>query len=346
MKEIRKEELMRGIDEDDMEIHRYERILGYNKRKSKNMPKVFRAEGLDYLLEMCDSKPLQHSDMDVDNGTDVDDDSGTDVDDDSGTDVDSTETLNDEENKSTSKNTNKNITSATCIPKANLPTSSKIQESNSVENSEDEKDTDMNLQEDIYGRLVNKNTGEFFPSKLYAKEKLNELEQKAGLLETEEHLKLKKSLRGLVNRLNEHTLVGAVKTFSDIFASRGHNEVKQLFFSEVVNSMDVGYRLPDRLITEYAVFIALIHTTVSAEISAYFIENYVVKLLEIVTTLPEGKSLENFCILLAELYNFKVIKVIIITEIMRYLREKVDDKCLTCFKAFLTCKSTHISKNN
>ncbi len=42
-----REELIRGIDEDDMEIHRYERILGYNKRKSKNMPKVFRTEGLD-----------------------------------------------------------------------------------------------------------------------------------------------------------------------------------------------------------------------------------------------------------------------------------------------------------
>uniref|UniRef100_A0A2K6VPL7 MI domain-containing protein n=1 Tax=Onchocerca volvulus TaxID=6282 RepID=A0A2K6VPL7_ONCVO len=331
MKQRRKEELMRDIDEDDIEIHRYERILGYNKRKSKNMPKVFRAEGLDYLLELCDSKPLQHSDVDGDSGPDVD----------------NSETFSDEENESSSENTDRNSASATFIPKTNLPTSSKIiQKNDSVENSEDEKDTDMNVQEDIYGRLINKNTGEFLPSKLYAKEKLNELEQKAGLLETEEHLKLKKSLRGLVNRLNEHTLVGAVKTFSDIFASRGHNEVKQLFYSEIINSIDVGYRLPDRLITEYAVFIALIHTTVSAEISAYFIENYVVKLLEIVTALPEGKSLENFCILLAELYNFKVIKVIIITEIMRYLREKVDDKCLTCFKAFLTyCGNTMKSRD-
>lgn len=47
MKELQKEELMRGIDEDDVEIHRCERILGYNKRKSKNIPKVFRVEGLD-----------------------------------------------------------------------------------------------------------------------------------------------------------------------------------------------------------------------------------------------------------------------------------------------------------
>lgn len=38
---------MQGINEDEIEIHRYERILGYNKRKSKNMPKVFRIEGLD-----------------------------------------------------------------------------------------------------------------------------------------------------------------------------------------------------------------------------------------------------------------------------------------------------------
>ncbi|MCP9263516.1 Nucleolar MIF4G domain-containing protein 1 [Dirofilaria immitis] len=297
-----KEELMRGIDEDDIEIHRYERILGYKKRKSKNMPKVFRAEGLDYILEMCDPKPLQHSGVE------------NDVDRNSDSDMDNSEMLNNEENESSSESTDRNS-----ISKTILPTSS----------NEDEKDTDVNLEEDIYGRLINKNTGEFLPSKLCAKEKLNELEQKAGLLETEEHLKLKKSLRGLVNRLNEHTLVGAVKTFSDIFASRGHNEVKQLFFSEIINSVDVSYRLPDRLITEYAVFIALIHTTVSTEVSAYFVENYIIKFLEIVAALPEGKSIENLCVLLAELYNFKVIKVIMIIEIMRHLREQVNDKCLT-----------------
>lgn len=91
------------------------------------------------------------------------------------------------------------------------------------ENSKDEKTVDVNLEEDIYGRLINKETGEFLPSKSCAEEMLNELEQKAGLLETEEHLKLKKSLRGLINRLNERTLVGAVKIFSGIFDNNGHN---------------------------------------------------------------------------------------------------------------------------
>ncbi|VDN91557.1 unnamed protein product [Brugia pahangi] len=327
-----REELIRGIDEDDMEIHRYERILGYNKRKSKNMPKVFRTEGLDYLLEICDSKPLQYSDIDGDNCPNMYH-SGM---------------LSDEESKDSSGSMHEN-NALTCTPKRDLPASTEIQR-NSVteidENKEGEKNAGTSSEEDIYGRLINKKTGQFLSSKSCAKEKLNELEQKAGLVETEEHVKLKKSLRGLINRLNEHTLVGAVKMFSDIFARKGHNEVKQLLFFEITNSVDVGYRLPDRLIIEYAVFIALIHTTVSVEVSAYFVENYIVKLLETVAALPEGKSLENLTVLLAELYNFKVIKVIMITEIMQYLREQINDKCFTCFKALLSyCGNTMRSRD-
>uniref|UniRef100_A0AAF5Q4Z4 MI domain-containing protein n=2 Tax=Wuchereria bancrofti TaxID=6293 RepID=A0AAF5Q4Z4_WUCBA len=329
MKQLR-EELVRGIDEDDMEIHRYERILGYNKRKSKNMPKVFRTEGLDYLLEICDSKPLQYSDIDGDNCPNTYH-SGM---------------LSVEDSKDSSESMHEN-SALTCTPKRNLPAFIKRNGFTEMgENNESEKDAGTSSEEDIYGRLINKKTGEFLSSKSCAKEKLNELEQKAGLLETEEHVKLKKSLRGLINRLNEHTLVGAVKMFSDIFARKGHNEVKQLLFFEITNSVDVGYRLPDRLIIEYAVFIALVHTTVSAEVSAYFVENYIVKLLETVAALPEGKSLENLTVLLAELYNFKVIKVIMITEIMQYLREQVNDKCFTCFKALLSyCGNTMRSRD-
>ncbi|KAL3999147.1 MA3 domain family protein [Acanthocheilonema viteae] len=330
VQQLRKE-LIRGIDKDDMEIYRYERILGYSKRKSKKMPKVFRIEGLDYLLEMCDSKPLQRSSDDRDSSLDMY----------------NGEMLGDEGEEDGSENKNENSALAIHIPKKTFPTSPKVQRDGFTKMSESNKgEENVDMEEDIYGRLINKKTGEFLPSKLCAKEKLSELKQKAGLLETEEHLKLKKSLRGLVNRLNERTLLSAVKVFSDIFASRGHNEVKQLLFSEITRSIDVSYRLPDRLIIEYAVFIALIHTTVSAEVSAYFVENFIVKLLETVVALPEGKSLENLCVLLAELYNFKVIKVIMITEIMQRLREQVNDKCLTCFKALLGyCGNTMRSRD-
>uniref|UniRef100_A0A915PX94 MI domain-containing protein n=1 Tax=Setaria digitata TaxID=48799 RepID=A0A915PX94_9BILA len=327
LEQIRKEELIRGIDKDNVEIHRYERILGYKKRKSKNMPEVFRAEGLDYLLEVCDSKSPKH-----------DDEEGDDIS------LNNTERFDDEESENAGSN-NGDSCSGTYSSEKDFAT--KREESSGVdEDSEHERVDIVNLKEDIYGRLVNMDTGKVLPSKLCAKGKLIELEQKAKLLETEDFLKLKKSLRGLINRLNEHTLVSAVKTFSDIFSSRGHNEVKQLFFLEIINMIDVSYRLPDRLITEYALFIALIHTTVSNEASSFFIENYIVKILETIALLPEGKSLENLCVLLAELYNFKVIKAIIIIEVMQRLREQVNDKCLTCFKAFLSyCGSAMRSRD-
>lgn len=46
-------------------------------------------------------------------------------------------------------------------------------------------------------------------------------------------------------------------------------EVKQLLFLEIISNVDVSYRLPDRLIIEYAVFIALIHTKISPEVCKF-----------------------------------------------------------------------------
>lgn len=35
------------LEEEDREIKKYAKLLGYSKRQSKNQPKVFEAEGLD-----------------------------------------------------------------------------------------------------------------------------------------------------------------------------------------------------------------------------------------------------------------------------------------------------------
>lgn len=344
VEQVRKERLLRAIDEDNVEIHRYEKILGYNKRKSKNMPQVFRAEGLDYLLEVCDwekyksNSGLQMKDSESEN------DEGNEME------VCSEQDTDEDVAKAATRDSDDSIFKPSTSEKEFSELKEEKDSSAADEESEncgdDVDEVDMNLKEDIYGRLVNKKTGEVIPLKLGAKQKLDELEQRAELLTTEAHMKLLKLIRGLVNRLNEHTLVGAIRSFSDIFASNSHNEVKQLLFSEIFNSLVVGYRLPDRLIIEYAVFLALIHTTVSSEISSYFIEHFVVKFLEMVAALPEGKSLENLIILLAELYNFKVIKVMIVIEIMQRLREELNDKCLSCFKVLLSYSGNTMRKRD
>ncbi|VDN27039.1 unnamed protein product [Gongylonema pulchrum] len=347
------------------------------------MPQVFRAEGLDYVLEMCDPKKAaqkaygkeeeeekEGSDLEPDN----DESDGTEILDER--DFETGDEHEDEHSYGPKPSTSKKVTFA-------------LEVANDVGRVESDDGDDVgNLKEDIYGRVVDRKTGAVLPSKLGAKEKLDELERRTGVLETEDRLKLTKCLRGLVNRLNEHTLVGAVKNFSDIFASNGHNEVKQILFCEISNSVAMDYRLPDRLIIEYAVFIALIHTTVSSEVSSYIIENFITKLLETIANPPEGKSLENLCIFLAELYNFKVhfgciivyvisslsrgctqdflinsvpglpihlvlrkavvqvIKVTIVTEVIQRLREEVSDKCMTCLTVILSYKFSCIRTNS
>ncbi|CAG04309.1 unnamed protein product, partial [Tetraodon nigroviridis] len=56
LQESRKKALLEANEDEDREIKRLERCLGFNKRKNKkNLPQSFVADGLDYILGMLDS---------------------------------------------------------------------------------------------------------------------------------------------------------------------------------------------------------------------------------------------------------------------------------------------------
>lgn len=56
LQESRKRALLEANEDEDREIKRLERCLGFNKRKNKkNLPQSFMADGLDYILGMLDS---------------------------------------------------------------------------------------------------------------------------------------------------------------------------------------------------------------------------------------------------------------------------------------------------
>jgi len=81
----RKEYLLQANIEEQKNIKRLEKQLGYNRRKSKNLPKSFKEDGLDYLLGADGSVPLQdmedsgdemgHGGEDSDDSEDQDSDS-------------------------------------------------------------------------------------------------------------------------------------------------------------------------------------------------------------------------------------------------------------------------------
>uniref|UniRef100_A0A914YSI2 Uncharacterized protein n=1 Tax=Panagrolaimus superbus TaxID=310955 RepID=A0A914YSI2_9BILA len=88
------------------------------------------------------------------------------------------------------------------------------------------------FKEDIYGRKVDTKTGKVIEgtSAARAMEKLEELNKNSTEL-AEQRSKIAKTLRGSINRLNESTLIGAVKSLEELFSSNSHNgkDLKSLF---------------------------------------------------------------------------------------------------------------------
>merc|ERR1712223_820981 len=75
-KKQRKRQLLLANEAEEQNIKQLEKNLGLKRRKSKNMPKSFMEDGLDFLLDACDSAKLANLNddemdddfMDQDNG--------------------------------------------------------------------------------------------------------------------------------------------------------------------------------------------------------------------------------------------------------------------------------------
>lgn len=73
LQESRKRALLEANEDEDREIKRLERCLGFNKRKNKkNLPQSFMADGLDYILGMLDSGVSASAVYDGDGDDDMD----------------------------------------------------------------------------------------------------------------------------------------------------------------------------------------------------------------------------------------------------------------------------------
>lgn len=141
-----------------------------------------------------------------------------------------------------------------------------LDEDDFEEMSNDEEEENQ-FKEDIYGRTVDVKTGKVVEQGTTsgAQKKLEELNRNNQEL-AEQRFKIGKTLRGALNRLNERTLVTASRSLEELFNTNSHNDVKSIFYESILKATQTIYLLPDRLLIEYAVFIALAHVNISTEI--------------------------------------------------------------------------------
>ncbi|CAD5206070.1 unnamed protein product [Bursaphelenchus okinawaensis] len=321
--QARKERMKRleeELEDDEKEIRRLSKKLGYNKRKSASAPEVIAKEGLDCLWDVCEDE--KRAELAKNEKEDLAKITAEDADIDDINLGDS-----DDEKMVPKKKVRKLDTSAVEKLLGDLEgdlaalddsTEDEAEDMDEYDDEDDEEIVGLNdgdadfdhqefddelddegdlgddendefvedddnprVSEDIYGRKIDARTG-----KLLEKIDVNKAAEKLRQLEEESglskeaKLQLTKQIRSIVNRLNEGTLVNSIKTLTDLYNSNPRNDVKEMVYEVFSKAVFTAFALTDRLLIEYSAFLSLVHQLISTDISAHLVEKFTLNYLD------------------------------------------------------------------
>lgn len=185
---------------------------------------------------------------------------------------------------------------------------------------EDDAENDVNLKEDIYGRLRDEK-GKIVKSKSSAAELLMKLEEKNT--NPANQLKLQKQLNGLFNRLSGSNMHAIVHEMLKIFNSNQYSrfEIINTMFSMLKNSLiRQNVVTAIRLVCEHAALVSIISSNIGNEFGANLLQKLIIVFKELfeedASFEIEDKRLDNVVLFLCFLYNFKLFTSVLIFDIM------------------------------
>ena len=258
-KKQRKRQLILANEEEKKNIQQLEKQLGMKKRKSKNLPKCFLDDGLDYILDACDSAKLgamgdlsedEDGGKDLKNRIENDDSSDSEEDLIEGVDYDfksdeekddmNVEESDDEDNVENEVTEGSDDDENPDISEADGGT-----ERDSIES--EITDSKQEIWEDIYGRKRNidgtivkdsvpvfadtsgsAEPSKYIPPAMRNKSSLSESEEKKIALS-----RLSKQLKGLLNRLAETNMHGIARQVEGFYRQFSRNDVNMTLTGEL-----------------------------------------------------------------------------------------------------------------
>lgn len=357
----RKKQLVLANEAEEKNIKFLEKNLGMKRRKSKNLPKSFLDDGLDYLLDACDSKKiaafenenLDEDEEDFDKELDAlmesedEDDENDDLPD------EDDEMFSNEENEDSEDNTNFEEEMISEVEETEAGEDSDSDENQDpLEEDEDEvneEDLKDEVWEDIYGRkrdtkgnvieaatTAPTETGsKYIPPALRLKAAgLGDSEQKRIALE-----RLAKQIKGLLNRLAESNMIGICRDIERFYSTNSRNDVNntlaELLLSSLVHETAI---IPARLIMEHCMMVAVLHANVGTEVGAYILQQLVLKFeSEFQQDLcEEQNTLNNLLVIICYLYAWKIVQCSLIFDILNMLTERFLSKDIQLIIVALT----------
>ncbi|XP_073344832.1 nucleolar MIF4G domain-containing protein 1 [Pagrus major] len=340
LQESRKKALLEANEDEDREIKKLERYLGLNKRKNKKtLPQSFVADGLDYILGMLDSGSSaagmydDDDDMDMakENFEKLDDSQLSDEDEEPG---DEMASEGSEEDMGSSDDENELDEEEAEDDDDKMVDDDEEEEEEEV--AEDDDDDEMvDEEEEMEGESDaaepdDENEGE-------AEEDAKTSDSKSETVNTTgkyvpPHLrgagddkrkaeleKLKRNVKGLINRLSEPNMASISGQLEELYMSCSRKDMNDTLTELLLAACVTPALMPDRLLMEHVLLVSVLHHAVGLEVGAHFLETVVRKFDAVYRNPTEGKECDNLVAIVGHLYNFQVVHSVLIFDILKLL---------------------------
>ncbi|XP_041823469.1 nucleolar MIF4G domain-containing protein 1 [Melanotaenia boesemani] len=335
LQESRKLALLEANEQEDREIKKLERCLGLNKRKNKkSLPQSFVTDGLDYILGVLDSGSSavgMYDDDDDDNDLDfakqnfekldehdsqlsgdegeaedemASEDSDEEMGDYDNDDVDEEEEMNEEEEMDNDSDE---------LNESDADASDNERE----EEMEEEADNCNTKISDSRSEDVTTTTSKYVPPQL---RNTGDDKRKAELE------KLRRNVKGLLNRLSEPSMAFVCSQLEELYMSCSRKDMNDTLTEVLLTACVTPTLMPDRLLMEHVLLVSVLHHAVGLEVGAHFLETVVRRFHEVYKSLSDSKELDNLIAIVAHLYNFQVVNSLLIFDILKLLVEAFTEK--------------------
>ncbi|KAM8731819.1 nucleolar MIF4G domain-containing protein 1 [Acanthopagrus schlegelii] len=341
LQESRKKALLEANEDEDREIKKLERYLGLNKRKNKkSLPQSFVADGLDYILGMLDSgssavgmydddddmemakenfEKLDDSQLSDENEEQGDEkaseggeedmgssDDENELDEEEAEDDDDKMIDDDDEEEEAEEEDDEMVEEEEEAEEEEMEGESDAAESNDENEEEAEEDATTS---DAKSETVN-TTGKYVPPHLRG---TGDDKRKAELE------KLKRNVKGLINRLSEPNMASISGQLEELYMSCSRKDMNDTLTDVLLAACVTPALMPDRLLMEHVLLVSILHNAVGLEVGAHFLETVVRQFDAVYKNPTEGKECDNLVAIVGHLYNFQVVHSVLIFDILKLL---------------------------
>lgn len=144
-------------------------------------------------------------------------------------------------------------------------------------------------------------------------------EETVDVQKKEELDRLKKHVKGLINRLSEPNMASISGQLEELYMAHSRKYMNDTLTAVLMDACVTTSTMPSRLMMEHVFLVSILHHTVGTEVGACFLEAVVKKFDDVYRDGGEGKELDNLFTMIAHLYNFHVVQSLLIFDILKKL---------------------------